>query len=554
MPTVLSGLIRRLKTELSGDGEAVTDGTLLERFLTRHDEVAFAALVRRHGPMVLGVCRRLLRDPHEAEDAFQATFLVAVRKSASVRPRELFGNWLYGVAYRTALEARARLARRRAREKQTNDMPHPPQAEPDADGEELRQLLDRELSRLPEKYRVPVVLCELEGRSRRDVARQLRLPEGTLSSRLATARKTLARRLARHGPALATVLAGGASAHVPAALARSTIQGAVLVGTGRAAIAAVASPPVVALTEGVLKAMLLNKLKVASLFVLAAAVVVAGAGVAGYRTFAAEQDRTRQGETKDAEKPKDKDKSRTADGGNEAVKGSGKMVTKELKMSSDTGPSGQGGHLRPAIKLSDFTSVDVGSVFHVTITQGPAFRVAITADDNVISNVKATKDGSALKIGLDGKHHNFQNVTLKAAVTMPHLAGLTVSGASHVTLTGFKSEKDCKLRANGASHLKGDLEAESVDLRAEGASHVTLKGSAKKAKLSGEGASHLTLTDFAVESADVTLSGASHAAVQVKSDLDYDLSGASHLKYGGEPKVGKKRTSGVSSAGKARRP
>src|SRR5207245_903095 len=120
-----SGLIRRLKTELAGDGEAVTDGTLLERFLSRHDEAAFAALVRRHGPMVLGVCRRLLRDPHDAEDAFQATFLVAVRKASSVRPRDLFGNWLYGVAYRTALEARARIARRRAREKQTDDMPHP---------------------------------------------------------------------------------------------------------------------------------------------------------------------------------------------------------------------------------------------------------------------------------------------------------------------------------------------------------------------------------------------------------------------------------------------
>ncbi len=124
MPTVLGEFMRRLNTDLAG-GEAVTDGTLLESFLSRRDEGAFAALVRRHGPMVLGVCRRLLRDPHDAEDAFQATFLVAVRKAASVRPRDLFGNWLYGVAYRTALEARARVARRRAKEKQIDDMPHP---------------------------------------------------------------------------------------------------------------------------------------------------------------------------------------------------------------------------------------------------------------------------------------------------------------------------------------------------------------------------------------------------------------------------------------------
>jgi RNA polymerase sigma factor (sigma-70 family) len=541
MPTVLSGLIRRLKTELAGDGEPVTDGALLERFLSRHDEDAFAALVRRHGPMVLGVCRRLLRDPHDADDAFQATFLVAVRKAASVRPRELFGNWLYGVAYRTALEARARLARRRAWEKQTDDMPHPPQPEPDADGEELRQLLDRELSRLPDKYRVPVVLCDLEGRSRRDVARQLRLAEGTLSSRLATARKTLARRLARHGPArsgavLAAVVAGGsASAAVPAALAQSTIKGAVLVSTGRAALAAVATPQVVALTEGVLKAMLLTKLKVTSLFVLAVAAVVAGAGAAGYRTLAADPDRTRQAEAREADKPKpkDKDEPRPAAKDKEVVKGSGNVVTKELK-------------------LADFTSVDVATVFQVEITQGKAFRVAVTADDNVIPYAKAAKDGTVLKIGL--QEGNFQNVTLKMAVTMPRLEGLTVSGAGQVTLAGFKSEKNCKLRVSGAGSLKGDLQATTVDLAADGAGSVTLKGSAKKAKLSGDGAATLKLAEFTADSADVTLTGASQATVQVKSALDYSLSGASNLKYGGEPKVGKKEAAGASSAARSAQP
>jgi RNA polymerase sigma factor (sigma-70 family) len=565
MPTVLSGLIRRLKTELAGDGEAVTDGVLLERFLSRHDEDAFAVLLRRHGPMVLGVCRRLLRDPHDADDAFQATFLVAVRKAASVRPRELFGNWLYGVAYRTALEARARLARRRAKEKQTDDMPHPPQAEPDADGEELRRLLDRELSRLPEKYRVPVVLCDLEGRSRRDVARQLRLPEGTLSSRLATARKTLARRLARHGPArsgtvLAAVVAGGACADVPAALAQSTIKGAVLVSTGRAALAAVAAPQVVALTEGVLKAMLLTKLKVASLFVLALAAVVAGAGLAGYRTFAADPDRARQADAREADEPKAKDKPRPADGGDEAGKGSGKEVTIRIIYEYDsTAPhkdviKGSGKEVTKELKLADFTSVDVGSVFQLEITQGKAFRVAITADDNVIDYIKAAKDDAALKIGLDGERRSFQNVTLKAVVTMPRLEGLTVSGASQVTLSGFKSQKDCKFRVDGASSLKGDLQAATVDLAADGAGTVTLKGSAKKAKLSGDGAATLKLAEFTADSADVTLTGASQATVQVKSALDYDLSGASHLEYGGEPKVGKKQTTGASSAGTLPRP
>src|SRR5262245_10455269 len=167
--------------------------------------------------MVWGVCCRLLRHPPDAEDAFQATFLVLVRKAAAVCPRELVGNWLYGVASRTALAARAARSRRAARERQVDVMPEPLAAGVTA-WEELWPLLDRELARLPDKYRVAVVLCDLEGRSRKDVARQLRLPEGTLSSRLATARRLLARRLARHG----LTLSGGAVAallgqHVSAA-------------------------------------------------------------------------------------------------------------------------------------------------------------------------------------------------------------------------------------------------------------------------------------------------------------------------------------------------
>ncbi len=533
MATALSGLMRRLKVGLAADGEALTDGALLERFVSLRDEAAFAGLVRRHGPMVLGVCRRLLRDPYDADDAFQATFLVAVRKAASVRPRELFGNWLYGVAYRTAREARARRARRRAREKQADDMPHPPQAEPEADWGELRRLLDQELSRLPEKYRVPVILCELEGRSRRDVARQLRLPEGTLSSRLATARKTLARRLSRHGPALsagalAGFLAGGASASVPPGLARSAVRGAALLAAGSAKVAAVASPRVVALSEGVLKAMLLTKLKIASLLILAAAVAAAGVGVTGYRAFAADEEGNRPALGRADEKSKDK--RRQAGGENKVIRGSGKEETRDMKM-------------------ADFTAVEVGGPFHVDITQAKEFRVTVTADDNVMPYVKVTRKGSALEIGLDGKGLSIQNVTLKAAVTMPALEKVSAAGASHVSVRAFKSEKDCKVEASGASHLSGDLQARAVDLDASGASHVSLKGSAKRARLTASGASHLALLDFAVgEKADVTLTGACHADIQVKGQLDYDVSGASHLKYLGEPKVGKKKLTGASSA------
>lgn len=146
-----------------------TDAQLLERFLGEREEIAFEELLRRHGPMVLGVCRRILSDPHDAADAFQATFLVLVRRAASVVPRSRVGPWLYGVARRTALKLRSSVARRRRAEQDAvNRRVH---TTPAADtGGDLRPLLDEELGRLPEKYRAPLVLCLLEGKSRKDCA------------------------------------------------------------------------------------------------------------------------------------------------------------------------------------------------------------------------------------------------------------------------------------------------------------------------------------------------------------------------------------------------
>jgi RNA polymerase sigma factor (sigma-70 family) len=278
----LGALIGHLhRAALLPDRAGRTDSQLLEYFVSRRDEAAFEALVRRHGPMVFAVCRRVIGNLHDAEDAFQASFLVLARKAASVSPREAVGNWLYGVAYRTARRARAVSARQRAREKQVKDMPHP-STEPADPLQELGPLLDQELSRLPDKYRLPLVLCELEGRPRKEVARQLKLPEGTLSSRLATGRKMLASRLARHGLAssgamLAALLPqGSASASVPSSLVTSTAKAASLFAAGQAA-AAVVSTEVAALVEEVLKTMLLIKLKIGAGLLLSLAALVIGA-------------------------------------------------------------------------------------------------------------------------------------------------------------------------------------------------------------------------------------------------------------------------------------
>jgi RNA polymerase sigma factor (sigma-70 family) len=268
-----AAVLPHLRRLLAGPAASASDPQLLERFLAGHDATAFAALVRRHGPMVFGVCRRLLPNAHDAEDAFQATFLVLVRRAASLGRPERLGNWLYGVAYRTALKARGRAARRH--EQPLTDVPGPDTVA-ELVWRELRPALDEELHRLPEKYRTPVVLCYLEGVSKREAARRLGWPEGTLSTRLHRARELLRGRLARRGLALsAGVLAvalsrGTAPAAVPAALTSLTAKVASL-GTAVPA-------PVAALAEGVLRSMCWHKLKVALAALLAAGLLAAGLG------------------------------------------------------------------------------------------------------------------------------------------------------------------------------------------------------------------------------------------------------------------------------------
>jgi RNA polymerase sigma factor (sigma-70 family) len=224
----------RMIEQLRGSAESQTDadrtdGQLLEDFIRRRSQAAVAALVYRHGPMVWGVCRRVLSSHHEAEDAFQATFLVLARKAESVVPREMVANWLYGVARQTARKARALVARRGARERQVTPMPELPTRDADL-WHDLLPVLDEEVSRLPSKYRGVLVLCDLEGRTRGEAARTLHWPEGTVAGRLARARELLAKRLTRRGVALTgAALAcllwqNTASAQMPATVAIETIR------------------------------------------------------------------------------------------------------------------------------------------------------------------------------------------------------------------------------------------------------------------------------------------------------------------------------------------
>jgi RNA polymerase sigma factor (sigma-70 family) len=268
------------------DLASLTDSDLLERFRVQRDESAFEALVRRHGPMVLGLCRRILHDPQDAEDAFQAVFLVFVRKAASITKPELLGNWLYGVASRTARVARAAVEKRRAKEAKAVPREQTAEASP---WQEFQPFLDYELSRLPAKYRVPVVLCHLEEKSRQEAARALGVPEGTLSSRLARARTLLAKRLARRCPTLTggALLAGlgprATAAALPASLVQTTVKACTCVLGGRSLTAGVVSAQVALLSKGVVRAMFLTKLKIIAAVVCLGGLLTLGVGTVASR-------------------------------------------------------------------------------------------------------------------------------------------------------------------------------------------------------------------------------------------------------------------------------
>jgi RNA polymerase sigma factor (sigma-70 family) len=260
----------------------LTEWELLERYLERRDEVAFEGLIARHGPMVMGVCRRMLVDQTDVDDAFQATFLVLVRRARQLGPGDAIGPWLYGVAARVAMRARSEAARRRRVEPIDDDIPAAARRDRAAD-RELALVIDEELGRLPSKYRSPIVLCYLEGQTHEEAARQLKWPIGTVKGRLARARDLLRSRLARRGLAPATgaltlVLTRDASATLDRELLDRTLKASLKLALGHAT-AQVVSTSITHLAEGVVTSMFVNTIKSAVLGVVIAGFVLGGVGV-----------------------------------------------------------------------------------------------------------------------------------------------------------------------------------------------------------------------------------------------------------------------------------
>jgi RNA polymerase sigma factor (sigma-70 family) len=225
--------------DVAAPGPEPSDPDLLKRYVDQRDETAFAALVHRYGPLVLGVCRRVLGHEQDSEDAFQATFLVLARKAGAISKGASMGGWLYRVAYRIARKLKGRQARRQRRERAAEEFAAA-ETTPAWVWREVGIVLDEEVSRLPEKYRLPFILCYLHGKTNEEAARQLACPVGTLASRLAWARERLRVRLTRRGVTLSTaLLAGGLAAHagpvpIPGPLAQATIQTGLRFGAGQA--------------------------------------------------------------------------------------------------------------------------------------------------------------------------------------------------------------------------------------------------------------------------------------------------------------------------------
>jgi RNA polymerase sigma factor (sigma-70 family) len=271
----------------------LTDKQLLERFNSRRAEAsevdasaeaAFTALVARHGPMVLGVCQRALSDRCDIEDAFQATFLILVRKAETIQVHDSLGRWLYGVARRVAARARKVDSRRKSR---TTPLPDDlvSRSGDASDRIELAAVLDEELARLPARYRLPLTMCYLAGLSNEEAARRLGCPLGTVQSRLSRGRDRLRARLRRRGLApidsvsLTALASGGMRPAVPAALSNSAVRAAMRFAAGKACGNGAISGSIAALTEGVLKTMTLDRLRsavVIVLFLVAASMTAAG--------------------------------------------------------------------------------------------------------------------------------------------------------------------------------------------------------------------------------------------------------------------------------------
>ncbi len=517
-----------------------TDGQLLDRYVQARDSDAFALLVHRHGPMVLGVCKRVVGHGHNAEDAFQATFLILVRRAESIQPREMVGHWLYGVAYRTALSARHAAFRRWSREKSLGEMALADQNSGPASTDWL-PLLDREIHRLPEIYRRPVVLCELQGKSRREAARLLGLSEGTLSSRLAKARKQLALRLKSRGllglAAFGSPLLSGSQAAVPCVLEQSTLHWAqtLIASSG---VATVLPTAIVTLIQGATRSMFLTKTKILALTSLllcgsggsfwwlnAATAEQPHGAVAAVQpdllvvppqsadaqpsTIAPLADNTSLDDDKDHKKHADHKHDQHQH--RETITGSGN-IKKENR------------------DVKGFSAIRFDSAGKVTIRRTGKEKLSLQADDNILPLLKTDVQEETLVI------RAAKDVNLKPSKQAEYV----------IEVSDFN-----KLELRGAGTINVEkVQADQFTLNILGAGTLTLDGEAKNLNVTLLGAGTVAADQLQVQTAKISLPGSGTIHVNARESLDVTINGAGSIRYLGDPKI-TKSIRGVGSIKKA---
>jgi RNA polymerase sigma factor (sigma-70 family) len=406
-------VLRLIRSALDGSGiGGLSDAQLLERFFAQRDERAFGVLVERHGSMVLSVCRRIMGDAHQSEDAFQAAFLVLIRKTTSLTGKQSVGGWLHGVARRVALRARAQSALRRQKEREATVMSSTGPLD-ELTLQELRSVLDEEIASLSEKYQGPIVLCHLEGKTYDEAARELGCTKVTLSRRLTKARALLRRKLERRGitlslATLATALTEAAqAAPLPAFLALNTVKAATLVATGKTAAGGCLSASALALAEEALTGMLLAKGKLV-VMVMAVGLAIGGAGWAGYKGLAETggpgikalaAGQKKQAEVQEREEPT---VAKDQFGDPLPAEAIARMGTTRFWY-SNPGKSYYGNHV---LYSPDGRKMIVNTdeeVFILDSTSGRLLHRIRPAGDTIITSISVSSDGKSLALGTDNE-------------------------------------------------------------------------------------------------------------------------------------------------------
>ncbi len=516
-------LIRHLRhAVLRQNGADLTDGELLELYVTRRDEGAFEALFRRHGPMVLGVCRRILRNQADAEDAFQATFLVFVRRAASIRSRSTVSNWLYAVAHNTALKAKAMSQKRHAKEREAGSV-----AKDEARAEvwqELQTLLDTVLSKLAEKYRIPILLCDLEGRTIKEAARHLGWPQGTVATRLTRGRAQLAKQLTKHGLTLsggviATALAQeSALGNLPSALLASTAKAASsFAATGHYMAAGVVSAKVAALTNVTMKTMLLAKLRLCISLVLVFAFIGVSTGV--YWAHGSDASEiTAVTWTSDAQP------SRPVALASQVMKptpADAKPFATSVRNNKTIDARDDDQEVQKEWDLPRFDELFVSGRIKVIVTPSSEQHITVRGDGELVRRLeprvvrKSNYDRLVLDLSTQADRANKGADTIEVRITVRRLSSVIAEGRAAVELRG--------------------IENESLTLTVSGRAKLEVTGSSKKLEAIVGDSGQLDASRLAAGDVTVMASGKSSSVFRPEKSFSVMSSGDSRLEYIGTP-------------------